>query len=314
MTALNALPSRSRPDRGVQLPRYTLVGRTGAPIVVVLGGISATRHVAFGATPGERGWWSRIVGEDKAIDLREFRVLGVDFMDGGRGASGRPRRTITTHDQASWVARVVRAAGASRIHALVGSSYGGMIGLALAESWPDLVERLVVISAPHESHPMSTAYRTLQRRVIELGLETGRAAEAMSIARGIAMTTYRTAGEFGERFPCHHKPRSGEGSAFPVDQYLRYKGEQFAQTMSPHRFLALSLSSDLHRVDPGRIRTPTTIVAAENDTIVPRTQLEELAGRLYRTPHLIDLPTRVGHDAFLVETDRVSAILTNALA
>jgi homoserine O-acetyltransferase len=150
---------------------------------------------------------------------------------------------------------------------------------------------------------MSTAYRTLQRRTVELGLETGRVADAMSIARGLAMTTYRSAGEFADRFT----PTS-------VDQYLRYKGEKFAQTMPPHRFLALSLSSDLHKIDPGRITAPATIVAAENDTIVPRSQLEELAGRLYRTPHLVDLPTRVGHDAFLVETTQVSSILANALA
>jgi homoserine O-acetyltransferase len=303
MTALNALPSRSRTDRGVQLPRYTLVGRTDAPIIVALGGISATRHVAFGPTPGERGWWASIVGEDKAIDLRRFRVLGVDFMDGGRDASGRPRRAITTHDQASWIARVLRTLGASRVHALVGASYGGMIALALAESHPALVERLVIISAPHESHPMSTAYRTLQRRTVELGLDTGRVADAMSIARGIAMTTYRTAREFGERFT----PTS-------VDQYLRYKGQQFAESMPAHRFLALSLSADAHRVDPSRITTPTTLVAAENDTIVPRAQLETLAARLPNTKQLLDLPTDVGHDAFLVETDRVSAILSNVLA
>src|SRR4051812_3425259 len=151
MTALNALPSRSLTDRGVQLPRYTLVGRTDAPIIVVLGGISATRHVAFGPTPGERGWWQSIVGEGKAIDLQEFRVLGIDFIDGGRDATGRPRRAVTTHDQAGWVARVLRAVGASRIHAAVGASYGGMVALALAESHPELVERLIVISAPHEA-------------------------------------------------------------------------------------------------------------------------------------------------------------------
>lgn len=307
-------PSTGAASRNTLLPRYTLVGRTDAPIVVALGGISATRHVALGETPSETGWWSKIAGEGCAIDLDRYRVLGLDFMGGGRDATGRPRRTITTHDQAVWLARVLRTIDVTRVHAVVGSSYGGMVGLAFAERFPALLDRLVVISAAHESHPMSTALRTLQRRVVELGLETGRVADAMSIARGVAMTTYRTAGEFAERFPIEPLVRERNDARFPVDAYLRDRGARFVDAMRPERFLALSLSTDLHRVDPARITTPTTLVAAEGDTIVPREQMVTLATRLRGAALLQDLPTKVGHDAFLVETNAVSAILSAALS
>jgi homoserine O-acetyltransferase len=311
---MTALETQFAPATVRGLPRYTLVGRTGAPIVVVLGGITATRHVVFGETPNEAGWWSAVVGEGKAIDLDHFRVLGLDFMDGGRDATGRPRRAITTHDQALWLARVLRAIGVARVHGIVGSSYGGMVALAFAERFAAMTERLVVISAPHLSHPMSTALRTLQRRTVELGLDTGRVADAMSIARGIAMTTYRTGAEFAGRFDSQPLTRQRNDARFPVEAYLRDRGARFAATMRPERFLALSLSSDLHHVDPSRITTPTTLVAAEGDTIVPREQIQALACLLPGTRQLIDLPTRVGHDAFLVETAKVSAILTAALS
>jgi homoserine O-acetyltransferase len=270
--------------------------------------------VVFGGSPSEPGWWSGIAGEGKAIDVTRFRVLGLDFMDGGRDATGRPRRTVTTHDQALFLARVLRSIGVEKAHAVVGSSYGGMVALAFAERFPSMLERLVAISAPHESHPMSTALRTLQRRVVELGLDTGRAADALSIARGIAMTTYRSAGEFAERFSSLPIPGARRGEPqFPVDAYLRGRGARFVEAMRPERFLALSLSTDLHRVDPSRITTPTTIVAAEGDTIVPRQQLDQLAARLRGASHFQEIPTRVGHDAFLVETARVSAIVSAAI-
>ena len=313
------VPNESRAAAGI--PRYTLVGRTDAPIVVALGGISATRHVVFGETPATTGWWSNIAGEGKAIDLRRFRVLGLDFMDGGRDATGRPRRTVTTHDQANFLARVLRSIGHERVHAIVGSSYGGMVALAFAERFPEMLERLVAISAPHESHPMSTALRTLQRRVVELGLDTGRPSDALSIARGIAMTTYRTATEFGERFSTLpiRRAQAAPGEArggkpqFEVDAYLRNRGARFVEAMRPERFLALSLSTDLHRVDPSRITTPTTIVAAQGDTIVPREQLDVLTSRLSGARHFVEVETRVGHDAFLVETAQVSAIVSAAI-
>lgn len=315
MTAVDTRVAETWRSGSSSLPRYTLVGRTDAPIVVALGGISATRHVVFGDAPSKPGWWANIAGEGKAIDLARFRVLGLDFMDGGRDATGRPRRTVTTHDQARFLAHVLSSIGVEKVHAVVGSSYGGMVALAFAERFPGMLDRLVAISAPHESHAMSTALRTLQRRTVELGLETGRVGDALSIARGIAMTTYRTAGEFANRFSPIPIPAAGRSEPrFEVDAYLRDRGARFVEAMRPERFLALSLSTDLHRVDPSRITTPTTIVAAEGDTIVPREQLDVLASRLSGARNLVELPTRVGHDAFLVETARVSSILSAALS
>ena len=314
MTVLETREVAPGGTRAAPLPRFTLVGRADAPVVVALGGISATRHVAFGGTPAAPGWWANICGEGKAIDLSCFRVLGLDFMDGGRDATGRPRRTVTTHDQALFLARVLRSIGVDKVHAIIGSSYGGMVALAFAERFPGMLDRLVAISAPHESHPMSTALRTLQRRVVELGLDTGRAADGLSIARGIAMTTYRSPVEFAERFsPLPIAGASRGEPQFQVDAYLRDRGARFVESMRPERFLALSLSTDLHRVDPSRITTPTTIVAAEGDSIVPREQLDVLAARLSGARNLVELPTRVGHDAFLVETAGVSAIVSAAI-
>ena len=64
------------------LPRYEISGPDHAPLIVVLGGISATAHVT--ATPSDPtpGWWSEIVGRAKGIDTRRYRVLSIDYLDG----------------------------------------------------------------------------------------------------------------------------------------------------------------------------------------------------------------------------------------
>jgi homoserine O-acetyltransferase len=62
------------------------------------------------------------------------------------------------------------------------------------------------------------------------------------------------------------------------------------------------------------VKAPTTLVAAEGDTIVPRGQLESLAGRLDGPAHLLDIATLFGHDAFLTEPDKLGAILRTALS
>ena len=299
-------------NRDVAL-EYECVGATGAPVLLALGGISADRHVVSHDGDATPGWWEGLAGARRPFDLTSRRVLGVGYLDGGRAADGRPDRTITTRQQAAAIVSLMDHLGIARLEAAIGASYGGMVALALAAEWPARVGRLIVIGAAHEPHPMATALRVAQRRIVEVGLETGRAHECLVIARGIAMTTYRTAREFEERFesaPSH----AARGIEFDVERYLRRAGERFAERMSPERFLALSLSADLHRVEPERIEVPTTVIAAQGDTLVPASQLRTLARRLPRLTQFATLRTRFGHDAFLTEPARLGRLLTAALA
>lgn len=292
---------------------YELVGAAGAPVILALGGISANRHVVSHPDVSTPGWWDGLAGAGRPLDLGQRRVLGVDFRDGGRRADGRPSRAVTTRDQAEAIVTVLDELEIDRLDAVIGASYGGMVGLALAEGWPARVGRLVVISAAHETHPMATALRLAQRRIVELGLETGRVEECMVIARGIAMTTYRTAREFEERFEATPS-EIGLDAEFDVDRYLRRAGERFVERMTPERFLSLSLSADLHRVVPEQIDVRTTVIAAQGDTLVPASQLRALAQRLPRRDAFVTLRTRFGHDAFLTEPARLGRLLTTALA
>lgn len=294
---------------------WALYGDPALPTVVALGGISAGRHVAAHAADPRPGWWQDFVGAGLAVDTRRFSVLGLDFLGGsgastGAAAPGFP--SITTADQAAAAAAVLDHLGIPVAHAVVGSSYGGMVALAFGERFPQRAARLVVISAAHESHPMATALRTLQRRAVRLGIETGRAHEGLAIARGIAMTTYRTAEEFAERFG-GAPARTAAGPRFPVEEYLEQRGEAFARAFSPWSFLCLSESIDLHRVDPARITAPTTLVGVDSDTLVPPWQLRALAGSLAGPARLVELRSVFGHDAFLKEVGAISRVVRDAL-
>lgn len=292
---------------------YELIGRPRAPVVVVLGGISSHRHVAATAADPSPGWWDAQVGSGHAIDTNRWRALGLDYLDGGRGPDGRPARIVTTHDQAAALAALLDTLGIERVRAVIGASYGGMVALAFAERHAERVEELVVIGAAHESHPMSTGLRALQRRIVELGLDHGCASEALALARGIAMTTYRTAREFVERFDNAPTFAGETDVSFDVERYLANRGADFAARFRPEYFLALSLSSDLHRVDPAAVHVPATLVAAEGDTLVPEEQMRALSKRLAVPGNLVHLPTIFGHDAFLKEPAKVGRILTSVL-
>jgi homoserine O-acetyltransferase len=159
-----------------------LYGAAEAPVVAVMGGISAGRRVAD--THDELGWWGEVVGPGLPLDTGRFRVLGVDFLGGSHDTTGPqgdfPFPTISTFDQAEVLRSVLDHLGIPELHACVGASYGGMVALALAGRYPARVDRVVAISAAHRAHPMSTAWRSVQRAIVRYALSHRDAALALS--------------------------------------------------------------------------------------------------------------------------------------
>lgn len=286
---------------------FEIVGKHDRPVIAVLGGISATRHVTAGQSRCG-GWWQDVVGPRKAVDTDSCSVLSFDYV--AQNADGQCARSS---DQAHQLARVMNVAGVDKLQTIVGASYGGMVALSFAVLYPHRVGNLVIISAAHASHPMATALRAMQRRVVKLGMSTDRGRDALMIARGIAMTTYRTAEDFADRFSAQPDDVP-PGESFPVEDYLMQCGERFANKFTPARFVSLSLSLDLHHVIPEDIQVPATLVSVDTDTLVPPWQMRELASRLGGPSRLIELKSRFGHDAFLKEPRAMSRVISASLS
>jgi len=287
--------------------RYEIVGPRGAPVVAVLGGISASKHVTSSVSDPSPGWWEDVVGRARAIDTDRFRVLCIDYVTPETG--GEP---VTTNDQADALARALDLAGIRCLHAVIGASYGGMVALAFGVRYPQRAKRLVVIGAAHVSDPLATALRTLQRRVVELGSAVGRERDGLAIARGIAITSYLTAQHFEERVVGgdRNDARLVESR---IGSYLKANGERFAERWTSERYNALSLSLDLHSIEPEKVTVPTTVIAVSSDRLVPIEQSRELARRLGGSSQLIELDSWLGHDAFLGDWPRIAPFINELL-
>ena len=297
-----------RLERGCDLAddvvRARLVGERG-PLLVVMGGISGDRFVSQ-RPDGTPGWWSPLVRAGGPINTDAVRVLGLDFAPGSDAGDSVCPEAITTHDQAERLARLLEHLG-ERAAGVVGSSYGGMVGLALAERHPSKVERLCIISAAHRPYPIGVAWRGIQRRVVRLALQAGKPEAGLGLARELAMTTYRTAEEFADRFPLEET--ASDPARFDICDYLGARGQAFAARMEAERFLALSESIDLHRVEPERITQPTLLVGATSDQLAPIPDLRTLRDRLGGPADLVTITSLYGHDAFLKEWDALGGVL-----
>jgi homoserine O-acetyltransferase/O-succinyltransferase len=295
---------------------WRVTGNPAGPLVAALGGISAGRAVADLGT-SEKGWWCDIIGRGKALDTERYQVLGIDFL-GGSGATTGPRAgqtnfpSISTYDQAEILRRVVEHLRAAPLAAIVGASYGGMVALAFAERYPQVVKHVVAISAADRSHPMATAWRSVQRAMVRYAAKNGDAPEGLRLARALAMATYRSPEEFAARFS--GAPARIDGRfQFPVESYLLARGDAYAATYIPEAFVCLSESIDLHRIDPSRINVPVTLVGILEDQLIPISDLRSLRARLGDQTALVELSSLYGHDAFLKEADALEPVFARAL-
>lgn len=298
---------------------FSAVGPPDAPVVVVLGGISAQRHAADESS-GERGWWSNIVGPGAAVDTLRYRVISFDWIGGPEAPLAQSRNATkpaleahaaevvpTTRLQAAALAAILDRLDIAEVHTIVGASYGGLVAQAFAEVYPQRVQRLALLCCAHKADPRARALRHVQREILRFADSAGRGKEGVALARSLALLGYRTGSELRERFA------TAATSTEPIEEWLAARGAAFAQRFDAQHYLALSASIDAHSSDPALLRTPLHAWAVTEDELVPLQDVQELV-RLCGAPATLHVAhSRYGHDAFLKETAAVSSFLNIAL-
>ncbi|MCC6387597.1 MAG: alpha/beta fold hydrolase [Dehalococcoidia bacterium] len=132
---------------------YEEWGDTEAPAVVLL----------HGFTSDLRMWKAHA----EALS-EEYRVIAVDLR--GHGASGAPEDldTYTMERYAEDVRQLLAALGVD-LCALVGCSFGGMVALQVAVTWPDMIAALVLTdtSPAYASERYDEEFRRREARITE---------------------------------------------------------------------------------------------------------------------------------------------------
>ena len=235
----------------------------------------ASRRGLRSAAGGREGWWHEIVGPGKALDTDALRRAGHGLPRRQRRqhraccrrqrfpaspATTRPRRSL----------RLLDHLGSRSWRAIVGASYGGMVALAFGERYPQRVERLIVISAARQPHPMATAWRSVQRNIARLGLARGlRRAGAGAGARAghvhLSQPARNSRARFRARAAHGRRPLRVPGGGIPAWR----AAATTPRARGPSPSSACPNPSTCTSVDAARIAVRTEVVAVREDQLVP---------------------------------------------
>jgi homoserine O-acetyltransferase/O-succinyltransferase len=284
---------------------YKIVGNPDGPKVLVLGGLSADKHVI-----GDNGWWDNLFDSNGPISPKTHLIYSMDYFS-GKGHSAQlvfdpagETPLLTTQDQAKFIVAGLHQLGIQELDSVIGASLGGMVGLAIGELFPTFAKQLYILCAGFSSPPHSIGLRQLQRAIVRLGVDGKDAKTGVTLARALGMITYRSFDEFNQRFA--EEPFDEERGIW---KYLSSRGEAFADVFPTTSFLVMSQSIDYHVVKAENIRTPTKFWCVENDLIVPIDEVEQLSQHMPNA-QVKRVQSIYAHDAFLKEIDNLNQWLS----
>lgn len=166
-------------------------------------------------------WWGTLLGPGKPFDTDRYFVVCANILGSCYGTTGpasiNPATglqyqgafpSITIRDTVALHMRLLRhVLGVRQVAAVVGGSLGGMQTLEWAALGQDFVRCIVPIACGAQHTPWQIAFSEAQRQAIyadsnwnggQYGLQPP--LQGLSVARQIAMVSYRTAAAYNMKF------------------------------------------------------------------------------------------------------------------
>ena len=323
-------------ESGAALANVTVAYRTWGELDACRDNAVVVCHALTGDANVDE-WWPGLIGPGRPLDTDRFFVVASNVVGGCYGSTGPTSidpatgdrygadfPAVSIRDMVEAQRRLVDHLGIRSIAAVLGGSMGGMQVLEWAAADPDRVRSIVPIAVGADHSAWCIGISEAQRQAIAADPAyaggrydpTAQPERGLSIARQIGMITYRSPESFATKFH-----RSAEHDRYRVESYLRYQGAELVGRFDANTYVGLTRSMDSHDIGRDRgtvdqalaaLTMPATVIGITSDVLYPLAEQRHLAERL-PNGRLATLDVPHGHDGFLIETEAVGELVTEAL-
>ncbi len=287
------------------------------------------------------GWWDRLIGPGKAIDTDTYFVIGTNALGGCKGTTGpaslgpdgKPYATrfphVTVRDMVDVQSRLLDHLGIRSLLAVAGGSMGGMQALEWTVRRPDRVRKAFLTGTCAAHSAMQIGFNEAARQAVMrdprwLGGNYSLAdppRDGLSVARMIGHLSFVSdeafALKFGRKLQGFEELPHHLDVEFQVESYLNYQGDKFTKRFDANSLLYLTKAID--RYDCQSLvhsESEYLIVSFTSDWIYPTRQsveLSRLAQEAGRPVRHVEIDSPLGHDAFLLESERQGTLVREFL-
>jgi homoserine O-acetyltransferase len=298
------------------------------------------------------GWWDIMVGPGKAIDTDRFFVVCSNVLGGCMGTTGPTSVNpttgepygpdfplVTVEDMVDVQARLLDALGVGRLASVVGGSMGGMQALAWSVRYPERVRSVVADATTPRLGAQAIAFNTVGRQAIledpyfdggHYHRNEHQPDSGLAIARMIGHITYLSDESMREKFGRRLRERNGYAydfvHEFEVETYLQHQGQRFVERFDANTYLHMTKAMDYFdlRGDKTTLaealreaKARFLVLSFSSDWLFPTASSLELVKGLQEVDAEVayaEIPSRYGHDAFLLEPEAQHKLIAPFLA
>lgn len=303
-------------------------------------------------TDAKPGWWDECIGPGKAFDTTRFFVICSNVLGSCYGstgpmsidpATGKPYGlafpVVTVGDMVRAQAALVDHLGIDRLFCVAGGSMGGMQVLAWAAHYPQRVQAAMPLATTARHSPMLIAFSEVGRQAIYADpawnhgdyYDAAQKPDAgLAVARMVGHITYLSEESMQEKFGRRLQNQERYGyefqTEFAVESYLKYNGNNFTRRFDANSYLYVTKAMDYFDLSAptGSLAAAfahTTdvkylVVSFTSDWLYPSYHSKELVSALTAVGAdvtYLDIESRWGHDAFLLEVETMTELLTSFL-
>ena len=346
-------------ESGSILPSFELMVETYGELnsvkdnaVLVCHAFSGNHHAAGEKSEESKaGWWDQMVGDGKTIDTSKYFVVSLNNLGGCHGSSGPISVDPTTNlpfgaafpavSVQDWVSAQKHLLDHFKIDSwemVAGGSLGGMQALQWAISYPDKLKKAAIIASSSKISSQNIALNEVAREMIRKDenffdgnylAQGSKPKQGLKAARMLGHITYLSESNMSKRFGRklqNPETRIDTKVSYEVENYLQYKGEQFAETFDANSYILMTKAMDTF--DPAKdfdqdlvecfkqIQAKLFIASFNSDWLFPKEYGKDIqisAVKAGVRSSYVELEGEYGHDSFLFHSDNYSASLQNFL-
>ncbi|MFZ0960850.1 MAG: homoserine O-acetyltransferase [Terriglobia bacterium] len=320
--------------------------------ILILHALSGDAHAAGFNHPHERqpGWWDIMIGPGKGFDTRKYFVICANVIGGCKGSTGpssinsqtgRPYALsfpmVTIQDMVNAQRALIDHLGIDQLLCVVGGSMGGMQALEWVVSYPERVRLAIPIATTSKLSSQAIAFDEVGRQAImsdpqwKEGDYYGKSIprRGLAIARMIGHITYLSEKSMHQKFGRKLQDKTEYGydfrTDFQVESYLRYKGDHFVNRFDANSYLYISKAMDYFDLAQpygsleqafANVKAKFLVISFSSDWLFPSYQSKEIVSacrRVGAAAIYTEIQTDYGHDAFLLESEQLTSLITNFL-